>query len=72
MAQVISCWPITAKARFNPWSVHVRLLVDKLTLGWIFLHAVLPCQYKSTNALYSFIHEYLILYEFFAINSNAK
>jgi hypothetical protein len=35
MAQAVRGWPLTADARFVPWSVHVGILVDKVAMGLI-------------------------------------
>jgi hypothetical protein len=43
---------------FNPRSVHVGFVVDKVALGQDFSPSasVFPCQYHAINAPYSFIH----------------
>jgi hypothetical protein len=40
MAQAVSRRPLTAEARFDPGSVHVRFVVDKVALGQVFLEVV--------------------------------
>jgi hypothetical protein len=37
MAQAVSRRPLTAEARFDPGSVHVGFVVDKVALGQVFL-----------------------------------
>jgi hypothetical protein len=51
MAQAVSRWPPTAKARFDPGSVHVGFVVDKVVLGHVFppSSSVFPCQFHSTG-----------------------
>jgi hypothetical protein len=34
MAQAVSFLPVTAEAGFDPWSDHVRSMVDKVALGF--------------------------------------
>jgi hypothetical protein len=36
MAQAVSRWSLTAKARVDPESVHVGFVVDKVALGQVF------------------------------------
>jgi hypothetical protein len=36
MAQAVSCRPPTAEAGFDPGSVHVGFVVDKLAVGQVF------------------------------------
>jgi hypothetical protein len=36
MAQAVSHRPLTAEARFDPGSVHVGFVVDKVALGQVF------------------------------------
>jgi hypothetical protein len=52
MAQVVSRRPPTEEAGFDPGSVHVGFVVDKVTLGQVFSPStsVFPCQFYSTGA----------------------
>jgi hypothetical protein len=55
IAQAFSRRPPLRKPGFDPRSVHMRFVVDKMTLGQVFLQVLrcFPCQYQSTNALLS-------------------
>jgi hypothetical protein len=40
MAQVVSRWPLTAEAGVAPGSISVVFVVDKVTLGQVFLRVL--------------------------------
>jgi hypothetical protein len=46
MAQAVSRRPLTAEARFDPGSVHVGFMVDKVALGQVFLWVL---RFSSVN-----------------------
>jgi hypothetical protein len=55
MGQIVSRRPYTTEDRVR--LIHVGFVVDKLTLGQVFLpsSSVFPCQYHSTVALQTHI-----------------
>ena len=52
MAQAVSRRPLKAEARFDPGSIHVGFVVDKVALGQVFSPStsVFPCRFHSTGA----------------------
>jgi hypothetical protein len=52
MAQAVSRRLLTAETRFDPGSVHVGFVVDKVALGQVFSPSTsgFPCQFHSTGA----------------------
>jgi len=42
MAQTVSYWPLTARARFDPIPVHVVFMRNRVTLGQVLVLIQLP------------------------------
>jgi hypothetical protein len=53
MVQAVSRRPLTAEARFDTGSVHVKFLVEKVALGQVFLR-VLP--FSPVNLIPPVLH----------------
>jgi hypothetical protein len=59
MAEVVSCWPLTAQAWVQSDSSPRGICGGESGTGTDFClsASVFPCQYHSTNAQCSFIHQ---------------
>jgi hypothetical protein len=40
MAQMVSCWPLSAETGLIPGSIHVGFVVDKVALGQVSLQVL--------------------------------